>query len=196
MMTRSSLALGIGRAGVTAVALASIALPARGSLVMALTLDELVWRADRVVVAEVLDVRSSWDERREQIRSRVDLRIVEAWKGGMPADYRISVEETGGTVDGITMRVIGAPRFVRGERSVLFLRGPAAAARVVGMAQGKRGLRQDAASGRWIAEAAAGVAATVSPDPSGRLFPAPPDPARPLDELRAEVLRLSSQRAR
>jgi len=100
------------------------------------------------------------------------------------------VVQPGGTAGDMTMVVFGMSRFTAGERALVFLQGPATGARVVGMAQGKRLVQRDAASGRWLVHV---------PDHSGASFirnaPTPPATsvpvfeaaARPLDDLRAEV---------
>jgi hypothetical protein len=87
------------------------------------------------------------------------------------------------------------PRFVPGERTLVFLHGPPDRATVVGLTQGKRPLRRDPTSGRWMVR---------GPDRAGadfiRLRPATPAPAapvvdsreRPLEELRAQVQALAA----
>lgn len=169
------------------------ALPASATVVLALDLRELTWRSDRVVVADVVAMRPAWDGRRERIDTWVELRVVESWKGEVPAGGRVVVRRAGGTVNGITMVVIGEAGFVAGERAVVFLKGPSDRAQVVGMAQGKRTLRRDAA-GRSVAEGTAGGARAVAPDAGGKLVPAPAPPSVPLDDLRAEVRSLAERK--
>lgn len=158
---------------------------ARATVVLALDLGELTWRAERIVVGDVVSVRSSWDEGHRRIDTFATVRVVESWKGNVPRDGVVRVRRAGGTVDGITMVVVGEPTFTVGDRAVMFLRGQGTA-QVVGMAQGKRTVRRDGA-GRWIAEGGAGGADTVAPDAKGHLVPAAPAPSLPLDELRARV---------
>ena len=162
--------------------------PARATIVLALDLAELTWRSDRIVVGDVVSVRPAWDARHERIDSTVEIAVVESWKGAAAGGERLVVVQPGGVVDGIAMRVVGMPRFVPGERAVVFLRGaPGGPSAVVGLAQGKRTLRRDPATGVFIAEGGAGGATTLAPDASGRLRPAAADPDRPLAELRAIV---------
>src|SRR5437868_559786 len=72
--------------------------------------------------------------------------------------------------------------------TALLLAGSAQHSSVVGMAQGKRAVLRDAASGRWLVHVPNRAGATfVRPGPA-----APPSPVfdihpRPLEELRAEV---------
>ena len=161
--------------------------PARASMVLAMDLGELTQRAERIVVGEVTAVRSAWDSKRKRILTTVELRVAEAWKGQMPGDGRITIVQPGGVADGIEMRVHGMPSFTAGERAVLFLRGPASQPQsVVGMGQGKRGMRFDSASKRWMVDGGDRSAA-VNLDLKGRPHAAAPDQPLPLDELRRRV---------
>jgi hypothetical protein len=175
-----------------AAALAAVALTpsARASLVVALELGALTAQADRVVVAEVTAVRSAWDAGHHRILSTVELHVAETWKGTAPADATLTIVQPGGAVDGIEMIVHGQARFAPGERAVLFLRGPQARGlSVVGLGQGKRPLRFDATAARWMVEGGDRSAA-VRIESGGRLQPAGPEPALPLDELRRRVTAL------
>jgi hypothetical protein len=168
--------------GVVAVA------PARASLVIALDMPTMVERADHVAVVDVASVTAAWDENHERILTTVELSVVESWKGPTTPAARIKVVQPGGAVGDITMVVSGMSRFTPGERALVFLRGSAANASVVGMAQGKRLIRRDLASGRWMVHV---------PDPAGASFvraaPSPSTPpvfdtrVRAVDELRAEI---------
>jgi hypothetical protein len=164
------------------------AVPAGASLVVALDMPTMVQRADHVAVVDVASVRAAWDEHHERILTTIELNVVEAWKGPTTPAARIKVVQPGGTVGDITMVVFGMSHFSAGERALVFLRGSASDASVVGMAQGKRPLHRDLASGRWMVH---------TPDPAGASFvrtapsstPLPVfDPrVRPIDELRAEI---------
>jgi hypothetical protein len=159
--------------------------PARASLVMALDLAQLVGRADRVLVGEVLSVESAWDSDRRRIHTTAVIQVAEMLKGEAPANGRVVVVQPGGTVGDIEMRVHGMPRFVAGGRAVLFVRGALPAA-VVGMGQGLRPLRFDTAARRWMVEGGDRSAA-VNVDAAGRFAAAGPEPALPLEELRRRV---------
>jgi hypothetical protein len=175
---------------VVIVAVVAAAAPVRASLMVALDLSELVRRSEHIAVADVVSVESAWDAKHERILSTIKLDVVEAWKGPATPATRITIVQPGGTVDDITMVVFGMSQFRPGERSLFFLRGTMAAAAVVGMAQGKRALTRDPATGRWMAE---------GPDRSGVAFVRPPGAAgvaaaidyelrrRPLDELHEDV---------
>src|SRR5688572_18811191 len=134
------------------IALVAIASPrtSPASLVMALDLPTMVTRADNVAVVDVVSVTAAWDERHEQILSTITLTVVESWKGPAAPATRLVVVQPGGTVGDIVQTVHGMTRFSPGERAVVFLQGSADRAHVVGMTQGKRLVRRDATSGRFL----------------------------------------------
>jgi len=168
--------------------------PARASLVLALDLPTMVTRADRVAVVDVVSVKSDWDAHHEQILSTVDLIVVESWKGGDAPASHITIVQPGGTVGDLTQTVHGMSRFVPGERAVVFLTGTAARASVVGMAQGKRLVRRDAASGRMIVHVPDKSGATfIRTTPASTTAPVFDLRGRPLDDLRADVRTLMTK---
>ncbi|HVT08076.1 MAG TPA: hypothetical protein VHO67_11500 [Polyangia bacterium] len=169
---------------------------ARATLIMALDLPAMVGRAERIAVVDVLSVQAAWDARHERITTTIQLQVVEGWKGGLQPGAHLTVLQPGGTVGDVTTTVDGMPRFVPGERTLVFLHGPPERATVVGLTQGKRPLRREATSGRWMVR---------GPDRAGADFvrlrsatPAVTSPAvvdsreRPLDELRAQVQALAA----
>jgi len=177
-MTRlKSLALGLTTLFVPSLAMAS--------LVQSLDLAELTARADRIVVAQVLSSKSDWDSTQRTIHTRIEIKVEEAWKGAVASGEHIVIVQPGGSVGNIEMRVHGMPGFAIGGKAVLFLAGRAAA-RVVGMSQGKRSVRWEGAAKRWVAESPE-HSAVVRRDSQGRLQPVPAEPAAGLDELREQV---------
>ena len=173
-----------------------IAASARASLVLALDLPTMVSRADHVVVVDVASVKADWDTRHEQILTTIDLVVVESWKGGAAPGSHMTVVQPGGTVGDLTQTIHGMTRFVPGERAVVFLSGRADRANVVGMAQGKRLVHRDGATGRFLVHA---------PDKAGATFirstqattPSPvfEQQARPLEDLRTDVRALAARPA-
>jgi hypothetical protein len=174
--------------------LMSLLLPslAAASLVQALDLTELTARSDRIVLAQIVSAKSEWDTFHRTIHTRLGIKVEEVWKGS--AAEREVIVQPGGTVGDVEMRVHGMPSFVVGEKAVLFLAGQTAPS-VVGMSQGKRSLRWDGATERWMAEMAE-HSAVVRRDSQGRLQPAQPEPAIALDELRQRVRALVNQPAK
>lgn len=183
MMNRRSLL------GVAALALiATGARPARASMVLAMDLGALTQNAEHIVVGDVTTVKSAWDKKHERILTTIEVKVSEMWKGRMPAGGVVTIVQPGGVADGIEMRVHGMPGFVAGERVVLFLRGGSTQQplSVVGMGQGKRGLRFDLASKRWMVDGGDRSAA-VNIDAQGRPQPAAPEAPLPLEDLRRRV---------
>jgi hypothetical protein len=157
-------------------------------MVLAMDLGTLTQNAQHIVVGEVTSVSSAWDKKHERIFTTVQVKVSEMWKGQMPAAGVITIVQPGGVAEGIEMRVHGMPNFVAGERAVLFLRGasPQQPLSVVGMGQGKRGLRFDIASKHWLVDGGDRSAA-VNIDVQGRPQPAAPEAPLPLEELRRRV---------
>jgi hypothetical protein len=100
----------------------------RSSTVLALDIDALTERAERVVRARVLSTES-W--RDGIVWTSVVLDVTEDWQGTGPA--RIELVQPGGSVGGFGTLVFGVPRFEEGEDVVVFLTEE----RVLGLAQGK-----------------------------------------------------------
>jgi hypothetical protein len=178
---------GLAAAALAFMGLTLVALPSRASMVLAMDLGALTQNAERIVVGEVMSVRSAWDAKHERILSTIEVRVAELWKGQMPSSGRVTIVQPGGVADGIEMKVHGMPSFLPGERAVLFLRGGAAQPlSIVGMGQGKRGLSFDAASKRWMVDGGDRSAA-VNIDLQGRAHPAAAEVALPLEELRRRI---------
>lgn len=178
------------------------AAPARGSILLARDLPDLVREAHQIAIVTVVSVRSQWDADRRRIYSTIDLDVIERWKGGDDLPQRVTIVQPGGTVDGIHMVVMGLGEFSVGERSLVFLSGTPNRARVVGMSQGKRLLRFDQTRRTWrVAPVDLHNARLVRPRPPSTEPAAPGGGTSavprqvwngdvPVDELRAEVLRL------
>ena len=186
---------------------------ARASMVLALDLPDLVRQSEHIAVVDVVSITTAWDQAHQRIYSTIDLQVVESWKAPASASAgagaHLTVVQPGGTVGDITMTVTGLGSFLAGERSVVFLRGPASHAQLVGMTQGKRPLRFHSPSQRWmvappslrqveLVRPASPVVSTpatpVSPAaraPSGTKVPA----QMALDDFRAEVKRLLASTA-
>jgi hypothetical protein len=170
---------------------------ASASLVIALDTQGMLERADHVAVVDVGSVTSAWDDAHEHIVSTIDLMVVESWKGPMVPATHIKVVQPGGTVGDISMVVHGMTRFSPGERALVFLRGAPGSASVVGMSQGKRLVRRDAATGRWMVNAPDAAGASYVRPRTSTTTPVPNQTApiferrlRPLDDLRVEIREL------
>jgi hypothetical protein len=188
MGTRHALLPRLAVAVAAASAAAGTVTPARASLIVALDTQAMVERANTIAVVDVASVHAAWDARRERIMTTIELTVVESWKGTAATAARLVVAQPGGTVGDITMTVFGMPRFSAGERALVFLRGPADGAGVVGLAQGKRAMRPDSASRRWLIAAPERAGASfVRTAASGSRPPVLDAAVRPLDDVRAEI---------
>jgi hypothetical protein len=178
----------IGAVALIAVAILAIHKPnsAESSVAIALDLPGLVKISERIVVADVVSVKSAWDGAHRTILSTVELAVGETWKGPVSPTGRISVVQIGGTVDGIVMFVPGQAQFVANERAVLFLRGGEQSAMVVGLGQGKRPLQYDVKNRLWMV-AGGDRSAAVHLDSDGHMTAAKPEAAVPLESLRRDV---------
>jgi hypothetical protein len=138
-------------AALGALAVAASAQTTRASLVPGLGLAELTESAARVVVGEVLSVRSDWAKDRRFIYTTIEVQVAESWKGATPAGGRIKIVQPGGSVGDIEMRVHGLRSFQAGQRAILFL-SQGDPAWTVGLGQGHRPLRFDTAQRRWMVD--------------------------------------------
>jgi len=103
------------------LAILAAADPASSTTVSELTFDELVLRAESVVVARVVSTRSAWVDSRSgrSIVTDVTVAIEQTIKG--PEYAQRSYQFLGGTVGDDTLRVEGIPQFAVGDRDVLFI---------------------------------------------------------------------------
>ena len=104
-----------------ALAIVAAARPASSTSVLAPTFDEMVRRAESVIVARVVATRSAWVDSRSgrSIVTDVTVSIERTLKG--PTYAERSFEFLGGTVGDDTLTVEGIPRFQIGDRDVLFI---------------------------------------------------------------------------
>jgi hypothetical protein len=155
---------------------------AHASLVRAMDLAELTSAAEQIIVADVAKVESRWDEGHRAIHSVIELRLQESWKGTPPGDGKLVLRQPGGSVGEIEMTVVGVASFSVGERALLFLEHGT----VVGLAQGKRSLRWDGSSKRWMV-GPADASSMVHVNLRGQIRTAPAKRTESLDDLRAKV---------
>ena len=95
-----------------------------------------------VVRARVENVQSSWNGNRSMIFTQVTLNVAQTLRG--TPSSRVVVRVPGGTVNGYTIRMEGAPQFQTGSEVVAFIGSwDDGAAKVVGYAQGVSQLVRD-----------------------------------------------------
>lgn len=102
-----------------------------------LTLEELVARADWIVIGKVTEKKSQWNADRTSIYTLVTL-AVEQWLKGQSGNNKMVIKVPGGEVGGITQQVEDAASFHTGEKALVFLsRNDDGTTGVVGGFQGK-----------------------------------------------------------
>ena len=94
----------------------------RGTTVVAPTFDDLVAKADCVVTADVIALRSDWtgEGEKRHIVTFVTLNVLRTLKGEVASPLTLRV--FGGTIGTDRMEVADAPTFRVGERQILFVR--------------------------------------------------------------------------
>jgi hypothetical protein len=96
--------------------------PAR-AVVVPLSFDELVTRAEHVFLGRVVDLRARWDQHRmgPLIVTRVVFQVETVYHGAESSTTSIDI--VGGTIDDETLTVSDTPTFKIGDRDVLFIAG-------------------------------------------------------------------------
>ncbi len=114
-----------------------LALPAQATVVKSLSLGQMTSEADVIVQARVLDRSSAWNAEKTRIYTVTRIQVSETLKG--PAESELQIRQIGGTVDGLSQKVVGNATLKVGEEVILFLDRDEAKPfhYVVGMAQGK-----------------------------------------------------------
>lgn len=137
----------------TALTVALQLAPAPAAQQLAPTFDELIAEAGTILVSEVLETRSRWQQLagRQVIVTDVRLRVEQLLKGRVDAVTTVTL--LGGTVGDVTQHVAGMPRFLVGDADVLFLAArPTITSPIVGMSHGRfRVVTGHGGAGRFIA---------------------------------------------
>lgn len=125
------------------------ALPAAASTFLALSREELVRDAEAVVVGRIVEVSSFWNAERTAIVTEATLEVTDTVVGAAPT--YLTLRTFGGRVGNYTIEAHGFPRFVLGERALLFLEPEQDGAhKVLGYLQGQYRIRTR--QGQAIAE--------------------------------------------
>ena len=120
-----------------AVALLLVAGSSVASTVIELDAQQMVARSQAIVIGEVITMSSRNDGR--YIVTDVTIRLDRAaLKGNLLAGKTMTLTELGGELDGLVMRVAGAPAYRIGEQVAVFAAGrPDGSFRTLGLQQGK-----------------------------------------------------------
>jgi len=139
------------RRGFVRVAVAGAALTlvgtARASLARAVGLQELTARSEHVLLAELLDAESVWEQigRRRHIVTYTRVRPLDVLAGTDPKQSELLVRTLGGTVGELGELVHGEAILSVGSRNVLFVMPVRGVLAVTAMAQGHYPLKRDKA---------------------------------------------------
>ena len=103
--------------------------------VQRLGLEDLVKKAQTIVVGKVTDLRTYWTADRKLILTNYTIQVDENIKG--QASRNVEVTTIGGKIGDIELYVSGMVSFVRGEDAVVFIEQSGVYQTVVGLGQGK-----------------------------------------------------------
>lgn len=106
--------------GALALAMAAAAAPSSATTLIRQNLDRLVAGSSTVVVGEVLDSHSYWNEEGTFILTDVRLRATDVLKGD-PLDTDLTVTLLGGTVGDLTTLIVAGAELLPGKSYVVFL---------------------------------------------------------------------------
>ncbi|MGD2115941.1 MAG: hypothetical protein PVG07_12855 [Acidobacteriota bacterium] len=160
-----------------ALLLTLAALPAGASTFVAMSDAELVAQSDAIVIGEVLETFSYWNESKSMIFTEAVIHVHDVVAGDAPA--LLNVRTPGGTVGSYRVEAHGFPAFGQGQRQLLFVhRGQADSLEVTGFQQGQYRIERRRDGVRMAVPALSGVQLLTR---SG--VPAPRPEARPLEDL-------------
>lgn len=134
------------------LALLALVPAAFATSVIAPAFDEMVGQSDYIVRAVVKSVTSEWRDNPDQpghryIGSLVELEVKEVIKGTPPSPLVLDV--VGGRMGDKTLTIEGAPKFIVGEESILFVKGNGRQiVPLVGMMHGFYPVKRDKVSGQ------------------------------------------------
>ena len=119
-----------------ALILPLICVAAQATLVPALSLEGLVDQSEIIAHGRVISSWAAWDSGHKYIWTHYRIEVLDPIRSN-PGDS-VVVSEPGGSLDGVTMRISGAPDYAVGEEAIVFLyRTPIGYLRATGYGQGK-----------------------------------------------------------
>ena len=152
---------------------AADSLPARASVVLALSLEELTRKAELIVLGVATEQQARRHFDGKLIVTDISLRADDVLKGPAKRGQTVVATVLGGKLDGLALQVPGEASLPLGQRLLVFLyRAPASGdLRVVGMSQGVLALSQQGNS--TMVTPGGNGAALVQPGNDGTLRDAP-----------------------
>jgi len=107
----------------------------RGTTVERLTLDDMVKKANKIVIGKASNSRTYWSNNGKLILTNYTITVDETVKG-LPAKT-LELTAIGGQIGNLTLHVAGMPAFETGKNAVVFVEATGAFSTVVGLGQGK-----------------------------------------------------------
>jgi hypothetical protein len=150
----------------------SVAVPVSATTLIRQSLENLVKANGRIVVGDVLDTYSYWNQDGSEIMTDVRFLASEVLKGG-PADMEFTITVPGGWIGDQGIVIVGGAELVPGHSYLLFLnetklRGGARALMVRDLSQGAFDLKAEQGGVRAVSQA---VHHPLLPDKSGQAEP-------------------------
>ena len=103
--------------------LALICVAAQATLVPALSLERLVDQSEIIVHGRVTSSWAAWDGGHKYIWTHYRIDVLDPIRGSRGAS--VVVSEPGGSLDGVNMRISGAPDYAVGQEATAWLPPPA-----------------------------------------------------------------------
>lgn len=120
---------------------------ARATTLVQMDLDDLTSQSQTVVYGKIVSSRTEWDRSHSVIYTFYTVQPIQYLKGQLGSTFEL--QEMGGTLDGLTMKVPSAPEFKAGQEAVLFVwTDPLGRNLVIGMEQGAVGIETDPQTNR------------------------------------------------
>jgi len=126
-----------------------VAIPAMATTILHRTVPELGKQSSHVVLGQVVEVRSFWNDTHTKVFTETIIQVDETYKGARQQTIRLL--QPGGTVDNMKVTVHGALQWRQGEEVLLFVEPYRDGAYgVSGFSQGKFKVERDATGAPFI----------------------------------------------
>jgi hypothetical protein len=109
--------------------------PLSATTVQRLSLDDMVAKAETIVIGRVINSQSSWTKNGKLILTQTTFEVQEGLKG--VATKTVTITTVGGRVGNAVLHVSGMPSFQPDETAVIFLERSNNYLTVLGLSQGK-----------------------------------------------------------
>ncbi len=122
------------------------------STLQAISDESLIAKADSIVVARCVDVKATWNSQRTRISTVATYAVEDSIIEAQDNKQHIRVHSIGGTVGNISQVIVGGPRFMPGQRSLLFLKQDPTqnAYSLVDIKNGKYDIKHNTTNGKQV----------------------------------------------